>query len=561
MGMIGYGIAAIPCGCGPVQTQSTFKSGDITMYTYQQLVSLGCENSRGNISSNWIKRVIGTDIEHQINQQTSFLLGQIKLSHRILAIKQGIVDHPLCYCGQPAMIHPTKYVTALFAECCSRQCSSKSPTKLARARETCIDRYGSPYHQLTEHGKSVRRETNLTKYGAVSPAANLQIRAKIKSTTLQKYGHENVFGSDHGKAKIKDTNLKRYGDASYTTSLLAEGTKELLDDPQWLIARQHNDKLSLDQIATMLQCSIACVHQRFVKHNIPVVRHATSAFERSVSDWLAQLEIAHNMNVIIDGVHYDIEIPSHHILIECDGIYWHGEATAGRGRLYHAAKTKRAQASGYQLIHIFENEWMHRQDIVKSILCHKVNLTTRRLYARKLSISPTSPSAARQFLNQYHLQGGHVQIKYAVGAYQGDRLVSVLTIAQSRFKSDEVELTRFCIESGTAIVGVFDKMLAFLWKAHPSITAIVTFADSRWGDGGVYRQTGFQFVGHTQPAYYYFKTNRCLQLMNRMKFQKHKLASLLEHFDESKSEWENMKDNGYDRIWDCGNTKWIKHRP
>ena len=42
-----------------------------------------------------------------------------------------------------------------------------------------------------------------------------------------------------------------------------------------------------------------------------------------------------------------------------------------------------------------------------------------------------------------------------------------------------------------------------------------------------------------------------------MSFQKHKLKKLLPLFDEKLSEWENMKNNGFDRIWDCGNDKWI----
>ena len=41
--------------------------------------------------------------------------------------------------------------------------------------------------------------------------------------------------------------------------------------------------------------------------------------------------------------------------------------------------------------------------------------------------------------------------------------------------------------------------------------------------------------------------------MSRIQFQKHKLKDKLETFDPNITEWENMKANGYDRIWDCGN--------
>ena len=38
-----------------------------------------------------------------------------------------------------------------------------------------------------------------------------------------------------------------------------------------------------------------------------------------------------------------------------------------------------------------------------------------------------------------------------------------------------------------------------------------------------------------------------------MKYQKYKLKDKLEKFDESLTEVQNMYNNGYNRIFDCGN--------
>ena len=46
-------------------------------------------------------------------------------------------------------------------------------------------------------------------------------------------------------------------------------------------------------------------------------------------------------------------------------------------------------------------------------------------------------------------------------------------------------------------------------------------------------------------------------LKNRMSFQKHMLHKILPNFDNNLSEWENMKQHGFDRIWDCGNGKYV----
>ena len=44
--------------------------------------------------------------------------------------------------------------------------------------------------------------------------------------------------------------------------------------------------------------------------------------------------------------------------------------------------------------------------------------------------------------------------------------------------------------------------------------------------------------------------------MARTNFQKHKLINILPIVDVGKTEYENMKDNGYNRIWDCGSSAW-----
>ena len=46
-------------------------------------------------------------------------------------------------------------------------------------------------------------------------------------------------------------------------------------------------------------------------------------------------------------------------------------------------------------------------------------------------------------------------------------------------------------------------------------------------------------------------------LHSRHKFQKHKLESILNIYDHNLTEAQNMFDNGYRRIWDCGNLVYI----
>ena len=65
---------------------------------------------------------------------------------------------------------------------------------------------------------------------------------------------------------------------------------------------------------------------------------------------------------------------------------------------------------------------------------------------------------------------------------------------------------------------------------------------------------GFGFEKNTSPSYIYWKNNK---ILNRMSCQKHKLEKLLESFDPTQTEYENMLNNGFKRVWDCGNIKYV----
>lgn len=64
------------------------------------------------------------------------------------------------------------------------------------------------------------------------------------------------------------------------------------------------------------------------------------------------------------GYELDVIIPELKLAFEYDGLYWHSEQIKNND--YHNWKTNFCKKEGYTLIHIFENEWVYKQDIVKS---------------------------------------------------------------------------------------------------------------------------------------------------------------------------------------------------
>lgn len=65
-------------------------------------------------------------------------------------------------------------------------------------------------------------------------------------------------------------------------------------------------------------------------------------------------------------------------------------------------KTEACDAKGVRLVHIFEDEWTYRQDIVKSVISGMFGLN-EKIYARKCEIREVSPECATAFLEKNHL--------------------------------------------------------------------------------------------------------------------------------------------------------------
>ena len=95
---------------------------------------------------------------------------------------------------------------------------------------------------------------------------------------------------------------------------------------------------------------------------------------------------------------------------------------------------------------------------------------------------------------------------------------------------------------------------------------LITIFEDEWlskqnickGEGNFYSILGFDFVSYTDSGYWYFgKGETKYQRIHRSLFMKHKLLEKMPDVDVSLSEWDIMKMNGWNRIWDCGNSKYV----
>lgn len=282
-----------------------------------------------------------------------------------------------------------------------------------------------------------------------------------------------------------------------------------------------------------------------------------SKAEFEIVQWLESngIEVVHSWYDL--GFEVDIYIPEFKIGIEYDGIYWHSskaEADDGKYRPKHLFKTKRCEAAGVQLFHIFENEWLDavKNKIWKSLLLSKMQKSVSTVYARKAKLLPITTTEAKEFMNNNHLQG-HTQCNECYGLYYDGELVFAMTFATSRFRKDKstTEIVRAASKVGYNVVGGFGKILKHYTRNHTGL--LVSYANRRWSMGNVYSKLGFTHVKNIDPCYFWIRSTNDMILYHRSKFMKHTLEAQLPVYDANLTEAQNMYNNGYSRIWDSGN--------
>lgn len=288
----------------------------------------------------------------------------------------------------------------------------------------------------------------------------------------------------------------------------------------------------------------------------PVCSPAISSHEKHLGHLLDEHNIPFEKSYrkFKDIKEIDIISHEHKIGIEFNGLYWHSDLFKHKD--YHNKKTNGMNELGYRLIHIFEDEWVQKRAICKSIILNAFKKTSKKIYARNCVIKEVSTLDMKDFLQFNHIQGSCVS-KYRYGLYFEDKLVMIATFGGNRKNlgsssaEGEFELLRLCSVLNTNIVGGASKLFKHFIKTHQP-RKITSYCDRRYGTGTLYYNLGFTYMYTTSPNYFYVKGN---DRFNRYIFRKDLLVS--QGYDNDKTEAIIMKERGYNRITDCGAMKFV----
>jgi hypothetical protein len=202
------------------------------------------------------------------------------------------------------------------------------------------------------------------------------------------------------------------------------------------------------------------------------------------------------------------------------------------------------------------NIWQHQLDrnpeLVRSMLRHRAGMSAR-YNARSLKLVTPSAKEAVTFLERNHLNGS-AGSTFRYGLSDGEKLLMLITLGKPRYtKSFSLEVLRLASEQGCVVVGGASRLFSYVAKMHNG-EAILSYSDALLGDGDVYSRAGFEFLGQTQPGYFWEKGGQVLQ---RHQTMKHKLVKLLgPDIDVSLSERALMLQAGWWLVRDLGHLRW-----
>jgi hypothetical protein len=401
-------------------------------------------------------------------------------------------------------------------------------------------------------GKEKRNNTNLKKYGESNTFKSENFKQKSRENSLLKWGSEHFRSSEKWRNGVsRDGEIGKRKNTVFKQFL--NENKEVVgqEDEDFIIKCDIHGEVKIPKkifsnrkiVKTEYCCKCNPIDKNISGKEVLLMKLITDMYDGKIIQ-----------SYKIDRKEIDIYLPELNLGFEFNGVRWHSELFLKNN--YHIKKTQICKNNGVRLIHIFEDDFDGKLNIVKSIISNVLNLSSK-IYARKTILKKiNNKNLIQEFLTKNHLQG-FVNTNINYGLYFNNELVSLMTFMKTRKilnktnKESEYELVRFCNKTGVSVIGGASKLFKQFIKEYNPIT-VLSYCDLSWSNGGLYKNLGFYSIGITKPNYYYVINGK---RENRINYQKHKLVK--KGYDKSLTEVEIMSQLGYYRIFNCGNEKFL----
>ena len=424
----------------------------------------------------------------------------------------------------------------------------------AKAINTNKIRYGTEWYQQTGEYKQRFKETCLEKYGVESPSMLPEIQEKSRKNLQQHYPDHSVIIE-----KIKETNQERFGAEWYQCSELFKGrnkdqAQHILGDKYEVLEVNGRDwTVKHKSCGKVFSTAASVYYNRCVRSKIELCPHCypymenSSSSEKMLLDFVHSIyngEIVENTRAIIHPYELNIYIPEKNIAIEYNGLYWHSEQYVPS--TYHKMKSDICKERGVHLIHVFEDDWLYKREIVQSVIKNFLGCGHQTIiYARKCEVREVNNQDTQVFLQENHMLGRMMMISHSIGLYYEGCLVSLMAFRCTSKEKKVVELSRYAIKRDYNIKGGAERIFKHFLKMYGSLySKVKTFNDNGVFKGTVHYRLGFQHTGTNAPNFMYYDKKLGIRVSKQSLRKIRKSYKVKEEFEE--------KDRYY-RVYNAGN--------
>lgn len=457
--------------------------------------------------------------------------------------------------------------------------------------QTSIEKYGYEHHLKNLNIVEKQKNTVKLKYGVDNVSQLLDIKEKKKETTLKnydveyahqsekvlekqknnvklKYGVDYIFQNNDIKDKIKKTNLLKYGYEVSSKNVIIKNkiSKGNILNKNKKTFFNNNSLININNEYNTFELKCDCGKEHiytinrilYYKRNETLTTKCTicnpinkniSGLEKQLIDFIVQNyngEVLLNNKKIISPYEIDIYLPELKLGFEFNGLYWHSELYKTNN--YHRNKTEMCVKNEIQLVHIYEDDWLYKNDIIKSVILNKLKRIKNRIYSRNCEIKIVDSKCSYKFLEENHIQGG-VNSSIRIGLYYKNELVSLMTFKNNN-RTKYIELNRYCNKINTSVIGSASKLFKYFLSIYNK-SKVVSYADRGYSYGGIYDFLGFKKNGFIKETYYYIVDGKRRHKSN---YSKKKISN---ESNKNKSEHEIMLEHGIYRIYNSGLIKYI----
>ncbi len=474
-------------------------------------------------------------------QRLHFILGDRSIEH--------------CpYCNKPRSWR--NFQKGYNKTCGDSQCKSKE--SLNSIKKHNIKNYGVDYFFQTDEFKTKFKETSLKNHGVDNPSKSHAVIEKIKQTNLENFGVSNWLkvkkNRENISQKIERSHKNKRDNIIRESNIPIEEVKYDLEKNKVTILCKKCNSESIFS-GSFYKKKINIAQNPCLICNPPLKQESKGEIE--LYEFIAKNysgRIIKNYKVEQGNKEIDIFLPEINVGFEFDGVYWHSEIF--KGKRQNLNKKIQVEANGIRLYNIWEDLWISKNEIVKSRVLNILGNTQKIIYGRKCHIKQITPKEEKEFLLGSHLQG-YVPSKIKIGLFLEDELVGLMTFGNRRKAlgsaniQNQYELLRYCSKINTKVIGGASKLFKH-FLCNYEVDSVISYQDNSWGMGNLYQNLGFKLEDKPKPNYWWCKGNL---RFHRYNFRKDLLIK--KGHDPQKTESQIMTEEGYYKLWDYGNYKWI----